>query len=234
MHSFAYFVVAAKAEGDIGDAAADFGVGQVGLDPASGVDEVDCVVVVLLHAGGDGEDVGVEDDVFGREAEFVDKDAIGAFADADLFFVGGGLALFVEGHDDHGRAVFEHRGGVLAELVFALFERDRVDDAFALNALEASLDDFPLGGVDHEGDFGDFGLAPQELQIARHGGDAVDHAFVHADVEDVGAVLDLLTGDADGFFVFAFLDELRELRRTGDVGTFADHDVDAWLLGERL
>jgi hypothetical protein len=37
-------------------------------DPAHRLDEVDGVVVVLLDAGGDGEDVRVEDDVFGREA----------------------------------------------------------------------------------------------------------------------------------------------------------------------
>jgi hypothetical protein len=35
------------------------------LDLARGLDEVDRVVVVLLDAGGDGEDVRVEDDVFG-------------------------------------------------------------------------------------------------------------------------------------------------------------------------
>jgi hypothetical protein len=38
---------------------------------ARGLDEVDRVVVVLLDAGGDREDVGVEDDVFGREADLV-------------------------------------------------------------------------------------------------------------------------------------------------------------------
>ncbi len=86
-----------------------FGVGQVLFDPARGVDEVDGVVVVLLHAGGDGEDVGIEDDVFGREADLVDEDAVGALADADAVFEGGGLALLVEGHDDDGGAVFEHR-----------------------------------------------------------------------------------------------------------------------------
>ena len=112
VHGLADFVVAAKAEGDVGDAAANLGVGQVGLDPARGVDEVDGVVVVLLHAGGHGEDVGVEDDVFGREADFVDKDAVGALADADVVFVGRGLALLVEGHDDRSRAVLEHVGGV--------------------------------------------------------------------------------------------------------------------------
>ena len=121
VHGFADLVVAAEAEGDVGDAAADLGVGQVGLDPARGVDEVDGVVVVLLHAGGDGEDVGVEDDVFGREADFVDEDAVGALADADLLFVGGGLALLVEGHDDDGGAVLEdgarRSGGICLRLL---------------------------------------------------------------------------------------------------------------------
>ena len=74
-----------------------------------------------------------------------------------------------------------------------------------LQALQSGLDDLPLRGVDHEGDFGDFGFAAEQLQEARHGGDAVDHAFVHADVDDVGAVLDLLAGDADGLFEFALL-----------------------------
>ena len=192
------------------------------------------VVVVLFHAGGDGEDVGVEDDVFRRKADFVDEDVVGALADADLLFVGRGLALLVKGHDDDRGAILEHGGGVLAEFCFAFLERDGVDDALALKALEAGFDDLPLGGVDHEGDFGDFGLAAEQLQEAGHGGDAVDHAFVHADVDDVGAVLYLLAGDGDGFFEFAFLDELGEFGRAGDVGALADHDEDAGLLGEGL
>ena len=234
VHGLADLVVAAEAEGDVGDAAGDLGVGEVGLDPAGGFDEVDGVVVVLLHAGGDGEDVGVEDDVFWGEADFVDKDAVGTLADADLFGEGGGLALLVEGHDDDGGSVLEDLGGVFAELVFAFLEGDGVDDAFALEALQAGLDDLPLGGVDHEGDFGDLGLGGEELEEAGHGGDAVNHALVHADVDDVCAVFYLLAGYADGFFVLAFLDQLGELGGSGDVGAFANHHVDAGLLGEGL
>ena len=78
------------------------------------------VVVVLLHAGGDGEDVRVEDDVLGREADLVDQDAVGALADADLVLVGGGLALLVEGHHHHRGAVLEHRPRVLPELALRL------------------------------------------------------------------------------------------------------------------
>jgi len=39
---------------------------------------------------------------------------------------------------------------LLDEVLLALLERDRVDDALALAALEAGLDDVELGGVDHE------------------------------------------------------------------------------------
>ena len=74
----AHRVVAAEAEAHVADAARDLGARQVPLDPARGLDEVDRVVVVLLDAGGDGEDVGVEDDVLGREADLLDQDAPGA------------------------------------------------------------------------------------------------------------------------------------------------------------
>ena len=43
--------------------------GKRRLSLAGGLDEGDGVVVVLLDAGGDGEDVGVEDDVLGSEAD---------------------------------------------------------------------------------------------------------------------------------------------------------------------
>jgi len=36
------------------------------------------------------------------------------------------------------------------------------------------------------------GSLPNELQETSHGRDAVDHALVHADVDDIRAVLDLL------------------------------------------
>jgi hypothetical protein len=43
---------------------------QVLPDPARGLDEVDAVVVVFFDAGGDGEDVRVEDDVLGGKPSF--------------------------------------------------------------------------------------------------------------------------------------------------------------------
>ena len=93
--------------------------GRLRLDPARRLDEVDAVVVVLLDAGGDGEDVGVEDDVLGREADLLGEDAVGARADLRLALERVGLALLVEGHDHDGGAVAAHLLGVLAELRLA-------------------------------------------------------------------------------------------------------------------
>src|SRR5207237_1187414 len=78
------------------------------------LDEVDAVVVVLLDAGGDREDVRVEDDVFRREADFLGQDAIGSRTDSGLALERVGLPLLVERHDDDGGAVAADLFGVLA------------------------------------------------------------------------------------------------------------------------
>ncbi|KAG1248084.1 hypothetical protein G6F68_013936 [Rhizopus microsporus] len=104
----AHRFVAAEREGHVGDAAGDMAVRQRLLDDAGGLDEVHRVVVVLFDAGGDGEDVRVEDDVLRREADLVDQDAVGAGADLDLARAGIGLAAFVEGHHHCGGAVAKH------------------------------------------------------------------------------------------------------------------------------
>ncbi len=74
------------------------------LDLAARLDEVDAVIVMLFDAGGDREDIGVEDDVLGRKAD-AHQQVIGARADLDLAVLGVGLADLVERHDDHRRAI---------------------------------------------------------------------------------------------------------------------------------
>ncbi len=104
----AHRVIATEGEAHVRHAARHLGAGQVLLDPARGLDEVDGVVVVLLDAGGNGEDIGVEDDVFRREPHLIDQDAVGPLADLDLALVGVGLALLVKGHDHGGGTIAAH------------------------------------------------------------------------------------------------------------------------------
>ncbi len=92
---------------------------------------------MFIDASSYGKDGGVEDDVLRVEVTFIHEDAVGAFADADFVFVGGGLALFIKGHDHDGGAKLHDGAGVFAEDVFAFFEGNRVDNAFALHAFES-------------------------------------------------------------------------------------------------
>ena len=77
---------------------------------------------MLFDAGGDGEDVGVDDEVFRGEPEFVDQNAVGATRDLDAALDGVGLALFVEGHDHDCGPVAPNLAGLGAEFVFAFLE----------------------------------------------------------------------------------------------------------------
>ena len=84
VHRLADDVVAAERERQVADAAADLHAGAGRLDEARRLDEVDRVVVVLLEAGRDRQDVRVEDDVGRIEAGLLGQQLVGALADLDL------------------------------------------------------------------------------------------------------------------------------------------------------
>ena len=68
MHGFAQIIVAAESEGEVAHAATDVCARQIVLDPCRCLNEVEGVAVVFAHAGGHGQDVGVENDVAGLHA----------------------------------------------------------------------------------------------------------------------------------------------------------------------
>ena len=167
VNRLAHRVVAAERERNVGDAAGDRCQRQVVLDPARRFDEIDGVIVVFGNAGSDGEHVGIENDVFGREA-VADQQVIGALTDLDLALVSVRLASLVEGHDDDGGAIATRQPGLLKKPGFAFLHRDRIDDALALDALQARLDYLPFGGVDHQRHLGDVRLGGDQVEEARH------------------------------------------------------------------
>jgi hypothetical protein len=228
----AHRVVAAERERHVGHAAGHLGTGQVLLDPARGLDEIDAVVVVLFDAGGHGKDVGVEDDVLGREAHLIDQHAVGALADLDLALVGVGLAFLVKGHHHGGRAIALDQLGVLLEFLDAFLHGDGVDDALALQAAQAGLDHLPLGAVHHHRHLGDVGLGGNQVQKAHHGRLAVQHGLVHVHVDHLGAVFHLLARHGQGFFVLLVQDQARKGLGAGDVGALAHVDEQRVLADE--
>ena len=142
MHGFADLVVAPERKRQVADAAAYLCVWQILLDPPDGFDKVRTVVVVFLYPGRYGQNIGVEDYIFGRESVF-GQYFIGAAGDFDFACIGVGLTFFVEQHYDCSRAVLTHKSRLADKFRLALLERYGVDYAFALYAFESCLQHLP-------------------------------------------------------------------------------------------
>ena len=192
VHGFAHRLVAAEREREVGDAAGNMRARQVLADPARRLDEVDAVIVVLFEAGGDRKDIRIEDDVFRREADALDQDVVGALADLGLARKRVGLAGLVERHHHHCGAMAAGDRRLVDEFLLAFLHRDRVHHRLALDAFQAGLDHVEFRGVDHHGHAGDVGLGGDEVEEGHHRGFRIKKPLVHVDVDDLGAVLDLV------------------------------------------
>ena len=163
VNGFAHGIIAAKRKAHVRDATADFCAGQVLFDPTRGVDEIDRVVVVLFNARGNGKNIGVKNDVFRCKAHLIHQDAVRAFADFNFSFVSVGLTFFIERHHHRRCTVTFDQFGLALEFVYAFFHADRVDNALALDATQARLNDRPLGRINHHRHARDVGLTRHEV-----------------------------------------------------------------------
>ena len=144
VHRFAHDVVAAEAERNVADPAADFTTRQRALDLARRFDEIHRVIVVLVHARRHGQDVRIEDDVSRWKSDFIDQDAVRAGADFDFARLRVGLPFFVEGHDHDRRAIAPDQARLFAEFILAFFKRNRIHDALALRHFQAGFKHRPF------------------------------------------------------------------------------------------
>ncbi len=224
-------VIAAEREAHVRHSARRPTAGQLALESLDRLDERDRVVVVLLHAGRNGEDVRVEDDVLRPEPDHLRQQAVGTLEDRDAPLDGVCLALLVERHHDDRGAVAAGQAGLPQELVLALLQRQRIHDPAALELLQTGFDDRPLGAVDHDGDDRDVRLRPDPAQELGHRRDAVEHRLVHVHVDELRAVRDLLACDVDGLVLAVLRDEPGEFARAGDIGPLTD--VDEGVAGRR-
>ena len=223
MHRAAHRLVATEREAEVRKAAGKVDVRAARFDLAARLDEVQRVAAMLLDAGSDREDIGIEDDVLGWKT-LADQQVVGARADLDLALLGVGLAGLVERHDDDRGPIVADLAGMGEEFLLALLHADRIDDWLAGDAFETGLDHAPFRAVDHDRHAGDVGLGGDQLEEGDHRRLGVEQALVHVDVDDLGAVLDLLARYFDRGRVVVRHDQLLEAGRAGDVGPLADID----------
>ncbi len=192
VNRFAHRIIAPERERYVGNPAGNVRVRQVLANPARGFDKVHRVIIVFVDPRGYREDVRVENNVFGREADLFRQNFVSAGADFDFPRLGIRLPLFVERHHHHRSPVTAHQLGLMDEFFHAFLHRNRVDDAFALDALQPCLDDFPLGGIDHDRHAGNVRFRGDQVEEAGHFFFRIQQAFVHIDVDDGSAAFDLL------------------------------------------
>ena len=143
------------------------------------------------------KDVRIENDVLRRKADAIDQNVVGARGDRGLALESIGLAGFVERHDHHSGAIAAQQPRLPDERLFALLERNRIDDRLALHAFQAGFDHRKFRGIDHHRHAGDIGLRGDEVEERRHRLFGIEQALVHVDVENLRAVFDLIAGDSE-------------------------------------
>ncbi len=178
---------------------------------------------VILVAGAAGENQRVEHNVFCVNAKTFGKQAVGALGDFKFAFAGKCLGLhriFVDATDDDGCSVGAGERANALEFFFAVFEIDRIDDAFALAIGESKFDGARIGGIDHDGDFN----FADELVVERWDvGHFVAVGALETNVDDVRAAFHLAPRDLGGFFPKFRGYKIFELARANYVGALADH-----------
>jgi hypothetical protein len=108
VHCFTHVIVPAEAKGDVRHSTTNLGVRQVGFDPTRCFDEVNRVVIMLLDASGDCEDIWIEDDVLRWKAALLHEQAVAALTDLALALERIRLPLLVERHDHDRRPIAPH------------------------------------------------------------------------------------------------------------------------------
>ena len=188
---------------------------------------------MFVDAGRDRKDIGIEDDVVGRDANLAGEQVICPLRDGDLALGCLRLALFVECHDHDRGAIAPAETRLFEKCVVALFQADGVDDRLALNTSEPGFDHRPFRRIDHDGHTRDIRLGRDQIQKCAHDLVGIEQPLIHVDVDDLRAVGDLLARNVEGSFERALFDQFAELGGARDVGALADVD-EAAFAGFRL
>ena len=117
-------LITPEREGDVRHPARNPSTGQGLLDAARRLDKVEGVTVVLFNAGGDRENIGVEDNVFRRKIELLRQQTIGPGANLDLPICRIGLSGLIKRHDHHSGAIALTGARVFQKCRLASLERD--------------------------------------------------------------------------------------------------------------
>src|SRR5690349_15199168 len=97
---------------------------QVLFDPLGGADEIHRVIVVLLKAGANSENIWIENNVLGRKTDLVYQQPIAAVTNFDSALVRIRLSALIKRHHHHGGSVAADQSCVLEEFLLTFLQRN--------------------------------------------------------------------------------------------------------------
>ena len=224
MHGLPHAVIAPQGKRKVAHSPADVSPRQVLSYPLHAPDEVEGVSVVLLHARGDGQHVGVEYDIAGIHPNDVHQYMVRPLGYLYASLISSGLPSLVETHHHASRPIPHHVTGMGNEDFLSLFQRKGIHDGLSLHALQPRHYDFPSRRVYHHGDAGYLRLGGNQVKEVGHLLFRVEQGIVHVDIQYHRAILHLLSGDGDSLIVLPVLDEPQKLSAARHVATLTHVD----------
>ena len=118
------------------------------------------------------------------------------------------------------------------KLFLSLFQRDWIHNGLSLQTLQSGNNYIPLGRVNHHRNTGNLRLGSNQIEESSHFSLCIQQTVVHIYVDNLRPVFYLLTGNAEGFIVFLFINQTQELAGTGHIAAFSH--IDKVLLRSHL
>jgi len=166
---------------------------EVSLNILSGFYVINSVVIVLLDACGDSQNIRIDEDILRRKTGFLRQQTVRSVSHLPASLECGSLSLLIEEHHHCGSAVTPHQPCFLQEFLLTLLQADGVDNRLALYALQSCLQHLPLRGVNHYRQPGYVRLTHHYVDEPSHGCDAINHGIIHAYIYHLCAALHLIT-----------------------------------------
>ena len=162
-------------------------------DSFSGLDKINCVIIMLFNACGYRKNIRVKNNILWRETNFINQYAVRARANFKFSIRGVSLTLLIKSHDNNGCSIPQTQFRMLNKLILSLFERNRIHDCLTLNTFQTSLDYRPFRTINHYRHTSNIWLGCRKVQESGHSRFTVEHAFVHIHINNLSAILNLLT-----------------------------------------
>ena len=168
MHRFAHDIITPKGKRYVAHATTRARAGTALFHLPHSLDEVHRILIMLLHAGGNGEDVKIKNDVFRWEIQLLGEQPIRTLGNGYLVVNGRCLTFLIKSHHHRRSTVSPAQGRLAQEFLFTALEADGVYDAFALQALKALLQHGPFGAVHHDGHTRNIWIRRQQVEKFAH------------------------------------------------------------------